>query len=325
MNRIERLSAILTMLQSSSSVKTKHLSERFGIGLRTIYRDIRALEETGIPITGDSRSGYSLIDGFKLPPLMFSGEEAFAFLTAERLVDKFTDTGLRESYKSGVDKIRAVMRSEEKERIDYVTKNIGFLDFNYYTSKDSQNRLQFILDSISKRMKIIITYTSHSKNEKTQRTIDPIGVFFSMSNWYLVGFCDKRGDYRTFKINRIEELHHTDIPINKNHPPLDRLLEQLKDRTELQEALIEVQADNLPIIDDSKYYQGLVREIRKNNVIELHFLTFSIERLARWYMSFMDIATIIYPEELKQIANRIVSGYNTDSKRFELALQEKPT
>lgn len=306
MNRIDRLSAILTLLQSSTSVKPRQITERFGIGMRTVYRDIRALEEAGIPIAGDSRTGYSLVEGFKLPPLMFTKEEAFAFLAAERLVDKFTDSGLRESYKSGVDKIRAVMRLSEKELVTAIDAKIGKLDFDSPSLHDSQNRLQTILDSVSKRKQITMTYISHSKNERMQRIVDPIGVFFSMANWYMIGFCNTRNDYRTFKLGRIAELQQSDISVHKDHPSLDLFLKKLQDQTELQEAVIKVKAVDLPIIDESKYYQGLVREIRKNDTIELHFMTFSLERLARWYLSYMDIAIILHPTELIQITQKIL-------------------
>ncbi|WP_108821231.1 YafY family protein [Dysgonomonas sp. Marseille-P4361] len=309
MNRIDRLSAILTMLQSSPSVKPKQITERFSIGIRTVYRDIRALEESGIPIAGDSRSGYSLVEGFKLPPLMFTKEEAFAFLAAERLIDKFTDTGLREGYKSGVDKIRAVMRLSEKELITAVDTKIGKLDFDSPSLGDSQDRMQTILDSVSKQKQIIITYTSHSKNEKMERIIDPIGIFFSMTNWYMIGFCNTRNDYRTFKISRITGLQLSNIPIGKEHPPLNQFLKNLQDQTELQKVIIEVEAKDLPIIDESKYYQGLVHEIRKKDIVEMHFMTFSLERLARWYLSYMDIATIIHSTELKQIATTIIQKH----------------
>ena len=93
MNRIDRLSAILIMLQSSPSVKMKQITNRFDITPRTVYRDIKALEEAGVPIAGDSRTGFSLVEGFKLPPLMFTEKEAFAFLAAEKLVDRFSDAG----------------------------------------------------------------------------------------------------------------------------------------------------------------------------------------------------------------------------------------
>lgn len=306
MNRIDRLSAILIMLQSSVMVKPRQITERFGIGIRTVYRDIKALEESGIPIAGDSRTGYSLVEGFKLPPLMFTQEEAFAFLAAEKLVDKFTDTGLRTGYQSGVAKIRAVMRLAEKETLSSIDQKIGHLDFHSPAFSSSQDLLQQLLNGISKHEKIKISYISHSKNEETLRIIDPIGIFFSMANWYLIAFCNERNDYRTFKVNRIKSIGSTGLSIKKEHPSLDIFLKDLKEQTDLHKATIRVASDELPIISDSKYYQGLVSETQVGETIELHFMTFSLEQLARWYLSYMDIASIIYPQELKDIVNNII-------------------
>lgn len=308
MNRIDRLSAILILLQSRSTVKPKDIIKRFGIGIRTVYRDIRALEEAGIPITGDSRLGYSLVEGYKLPPLMFTEEEAFAFLAAEKLVDKFTDSGVRDSYKLGVDKIRAVMRIVEKKTITDMTQKIGTLDFNAPVVNDAYNHLQIILDSIAQQNKIQLNYLSHSKNEITERIIDPIGVFFSMSNWYCIGYCNNRKDYRTFKINRIKNITQSLIPIDKNHPPLESILQNLKTQTELQKVIIEVNRKDLPIIDDTKYYQGLIMEknLDENDLIELHFRVFSLERFARWYLSYIDIAKIKFPKSVSDIVHSIL-------------------
>ncbi|MCU6167973.1 HTH domain-containing protein, partial [Enterobacter roggenkampii] len=102
----------------SSIVKIKQITDRFNISSRTVYRDLRALEDSGIPLAGDSRAGYSLVDGFKLPPLMFTQEEAFSFIAAEKLIDKFTDKGFKSSYKSGIEKIKAVMRLAEIKTIE---------------------------------------------------------------------------------------------------------------------------------------------------------------------------------------------------------------
>lgn len=308
MNRIDRLSAILILLQSSLSVKPKQITERFGIGIRTVYRDIRALEEVGIPITGDSRTGYSLVEGYKLPPLMFTQEEAFAFLAAEKLVDKFTDSGLQEGYKSGINKIRAVMRFAEKETMASVDSRVGHLDFHTTGLPDSQNKLQLILDSVSKQYKIDINYFSYTRHEYTRRIVDPVGVFFSMANWYLIGFCNNSNDYRTFKINRIQQISSTDISVGRKHPSLDIFLQKLKEQANLRQVIIDVDVDYLSIIGESKYYQGLVSEEKIGNKVRLFFMTFSMERFSRWYLSYMDIATIISPKELQQITADIIQG-----------------
>jgi predicted DNA-binding transcriptional regulator YafY len=87
MNRIDRISAILIQLQTRRVVKASDIAERFNISLRTVYRDVRSLEEAGVPIIGEAGVGYSLVDGYRLPPIMFTREEATAFLTAEKFVE----------------------------------------------------------------------------------------------------------------------------------------------------------------------------------------------------------------------------------------------
>src|SRR5690349_782337 len=113
MNRIDRLAAIVLQLQSRRLVKARDIAERFALSLRTVYRDIRALEEAGVPVIGEAGMGYRLMEGYKLPPVMFSNEEASALLTASKLVQSKTDETTAKHYASALDKIKAVLRLTE--------------------------------------------------------------------------------------------------------------------------------------------------------------------------------------------------------------------
>src|SRR5438046_1665971 len=106
MNRLDRLSAILIQLQSKKIVKAQEIADRFHISLRTVYRDINSLEEGGIPIIGEAGVGYSIMDGYRLPPVMFTKEEATAFLMAEKILEKYTDSYNANMYKSALYKIK---------------------------------------------------------------------------------------------------------------------------------------------------------------------------------------------------------------------------
>src|SRR3569833_1938427 len=120
MNRIDRISAILIQLQSRRVVKAQDIADRFGISLRTVYRDIKTLEEAGIPLIGEAGVGYSIMDGYRLPPVMFTREEATAFLTAEKLMEKLTDPSSDENYKSAMYKVRSVLRMAVKDFLDNI-------------------------------------------------------------------------------------------------------------------------------------------------------------------------------------------------------------
>lgn len=92
MNRIDRLSAILIQLQSKKIVRAQEIADRFEISLRTVYRDIRALEEAGVPIGAEAGIGYFLMEGYNLPPVRFSKEEAGSILMATKLAEKIRIT-----------------------------------------------------------------------------------------------------------------------------------------------------------------------------------------------------------------------------------------
>src|ERR1044072_4377382 len=127
MNRIDRLSAILIQLQSRRLVKAQHIADKFAISLRTVYRDVRALEEAGVPVIGEAGTGYSLMEGYKLPPVMFNQDEASALLTAAKLVQSKTDQRTAKHYNSALDKIKAVLRFSEKTHIEEIDEHIAVM------------------------------------------------------------------------------------------------------------------------------------------------------------------------------------------------------
>lgn len=124
MNRIDRISAILIHLQSRKVVKAQDIADRFEISLRTVYRDSRTLEQAGIPLIGEAGMGYSIVDGYRLPPVMFSPEEALAFLTAEKLVTKLTDGPNAVNYSSAMYKIKAVLDQDNKDLLYNIDDHI---------------------------------------------------------------------------------------------------------------------------------------------------------------------------------------------------------
>src|ERR687897_2699091 len=100
MNRIDRLTAILIQLQTKRVVKAEEIADRFEISLRTVYRDVRALMEAGVPIGSEAGKGYFIVDGYHLPPVMFTTDEASALMLAGKLVEKMTDNSVRTEFVS---------------------------------------------------------------------------------------------------------------------------------------------------------------------------------------------------------------------------------
>lgn len=299
MNRIDRLSAILILLQSRSLVKAGQIAERFEISLRTVYRDMKALEESGIPIIGNPGIGYSLMDGFKLPPLMLTHEEALSFLIAEKLVNELTDTNSSKHYRSGIEKIRAVMRYVDKEALEAVNESLCVLKTNK-PAHYKPDVLLLILQSIQSKQTILMRYSSH------ERQVEVVGLFFSKSNWYMIAFCLRKMIHLTFRIDRIEEIEILETPHTKKYAKLSSFLDKFLDEEQLHEITISINKEHRSMVGDDRYYYGLTAENKVNDVIEYHFKTFSLEKFARWYLSFADVATIIKPEALKEIIRGMI-------------------
>jgi predicted DNA-binding transcriptional regulator YafY len=198
MNRIDRVSAILIHLQSRRVVKAIDIAGRFNISLRTVYRDVKTLEQAGIPIIGEAGIGYSIMDGYRLPPVMFTREEATAFLTAEKFIEKLTDSSISEHHKSAMYKIRAILKTAEKNLLEDIDNKIEVLKSHHQMRVDNKDHIQPLLNGIAQRKVITIDYFANHSQERTKRDIEPIGIFFKDSYWHLIAFCRMRNDYRDF-------------------------------------------------------------------------------------------------------------------------------
>jgi predicted DNA-binding transcriptional regulator YafY len=304
MNRIDRVSAILIQLQSRRVVKAGDIADRFGISLRTVYRDVKTLEEAGIPIIGEAGIGYSIMDGYRLPPVMFTREEATAFLTAEKFVEKLTDTSTMAHHKSAMYKIRAILKTSEKNLLEDIDSKIEVLKNQSQLMVDNKDYIQTLLNSIAQKKVITIDYFASHSQEHTKRDIEPIGIFYKDGFWHLIAFCRLRNDYRDFRIDRINHVAVTEKVFDNKHPTLKAYIAQTAKEQELEMVIMRVDKPIHRHLEYQKYYSGFVSEKPVGNQYEMTFLTGSLEGFARWFMMFGDQAEIISPDSLKErIAN----------------------
>ena len=300
MNRIDRISAILIHLQSRRVVRASEIAERFNISLRTVYRDIRTLEEAGVPLMGEAGVGYSIMDGYRLPPVMFSREEATAFLTAEKLMERMTDPSSDGHYKSAMYKVRSVLRLAEKDFLENIDGHIQVLKSRRGAPiKLELNPLQLVLKAIGERNVLSIHYFAMHNQQKTERNIEPVGVFYQDNYWHLVAWCRLRKDYRDFRLDRISDIALTGERFRTLHPNLNDFISRSARELNLQQVVIMVEKRVLPYLSEQKYYNGFVSEREIDGMMEMTFLTEYIEGFVRWLMMYGDMAIIVSPEALK--------------------------
>ena len=305
MNRIDRVTAILIQLQSKRVVKAQEIADRFSISLRTVYRDIKTLDEAGIPILGEAGKGYAIMEGYRLPPVMFTKEEATAFLTAEKLVEKLTDTSTREAYQAAMFKIKSVLRLTERDHLENMEQYIEVIDSPYFSkTKNETAYLQNILQAISAKSVINIDYFAEHSQQKTNRNIEPIGIFFMGRYWYLIAYCMLRKDYRNFRVDHIKYLSITAIHFEKEHPALRSFLSRVSKEKELHTIVIQVERPAVKYLGEQKFYNGFVSQKEVGDAMEMTFITESLEGFARWYMLFGERADIITPKKLTVIVKK---------------------
>jgi predicted DNA-binding transcriptional regulator YafY len=305
MNRIDRLAAILVQLQSKRIVKAQEIADRFSISLRTVYRDIKALDASGVPIIGEAGTGYSVMEGYRLPPVMFTKEEATALLTAEKLVGKLTDLSTQQTYEAAMFKIKAVLRFAEKDHLETMNHHIEVVESpSYSKTKTETAYLQKILTAIADKLALNIDYFADHSQEATNRNIEPVGIYLMGRYWYLIGWCHLRKDYRTFKIDNIRYLSVTSISFHTTHPTLQSFLQKVCKEQELHAITIRVEKTVMKWLGEQKYYHGFLSQEETPGGIELRFLTASLSGFARWFMLFGEMADIIDPPELKQLVRQ---------------------
>lgn len=309
MNRIDRLAAILIQLQSRRMVRAQDIAEKFLISLRTVYRDVRALEEAGVPVIGEAGTGYRLMEGYKLPPVMFNQDEATALLTAAKLVESKTDAGISKHYTAALDKIRAILRQTEKGHIEDSDEHIAVMKHPAIVYEpEKELYLQQILKAISTTSVLDMEYKTIEKNESSQRKVEPVGIYYLGSHWHLIAWCRMRNDYRNFRTDRISRLRITDESISKTHPPLQSFISKMSQEKEVHKVVIEVEQEIVKYFGEQKYYNGFVKEEKIGDQVRMTFLTGSLMGFSRWFMLYGDHARIVEPLELNDMVAQIAEG-----------------
>jgi predicted DNA-binding transcriptional regulator YafY len=203
MNRIDRLFGILTTLQSKKHVSPAHLAEKYEISIRTVYRDVKALEELGIPVGFEQPKGYFIVQGYFLPPLSFTADEANSLLLMASLAERFADKSVAKHSRNALDKIKTVLRPADKDGSERLSDHI-----NIHIPEGTKTENDYLLDvqtAITKQMIIAIEYTD-SKNATTTREIEPIGLVFYNLQWHVIAWCWKSMDYRDFIVKMISKI-----------------------------------------------------------------------------------------------------------------------
>ena len=175
--RLSRLTSILIQLQTKRLVTATELSNKYKVSKRTIYRDIKALENAGVPLLTEEGKGYTLMEGYKLPPIMFTEEQANALILAEQLVLKNNDASFVNDYSDAIDKIKSILRYTDKEKANLLVDRTQYNEVIH--QERSSNVLSDLQYALTNYYLVKIEYIN--KDEAvSERMIEPFALLSTL-------------------------------------------------------------------------------------------------------------------------------------------------
>jgi len=199
--RADRLFRIVQRLRRRGSTTAGQLAEALEVSERTIYRDVRDLTLSGVPILGEAGVGYALPRGFDLPPLMFTEEEIEALVLGARIVQSWADAGLADAAADVVVKVETVLPERLKSRIP----DAALFAPGFHVPKKVGACLSELRRAVRSRHKVSFQYEDRA-GTGSSRTVQPLGLFYWGSTWSLGAWCEMREDFRNFRVDRVSSL-----------------------------------------------------------------------------------------------------------------------
>jgi predicted DNA-binding transcriptional regulator YafY len=297
-NRIDRLVAILIYMQGRRVTRAEDIADEFATSIRTVYRDIAALGEAGVPVVGEAGVGYSIMRGYHLPPVHFTTEEATALMTASMLMDRFADSSLMRSMSSALAKIRAVLPPDRQDHIARLESRMSLPS----TAPPSQPANLFLIQkALADRTVLRISYRGSGAAEPLRREIEPLGLTYYGDRWHLIAWCRVRQDYRDFRTDRIQAMSSLAEQFGAHDRfSLTDFLGRWDDPSQRVNGLIRVDPFAAERIRKEAPFKILHEERNEQGV------TFAIEGgkwewYIGWFLSFGNHLTVVEPDDLRML------------------------
>jgi len=303
MNRTDRLVAMVLFLQGRRVVRAVEMAKHFEVTERTIYRDMAALGEAGVPISGEAGVGYCLMKGYQLPPVMFTAEEASALFVGGELVKQFTDASLHGPMASALNKLRAVLPRDRQDHVEKLVSRTIVRGRAGRATPDvaAQRWMATVQQGVVARRVLRLAYRGLERDEDTQRDVDPLGVVFYGGSWYLVAWCRLRKGLRHFRLDRIQRLELLPVTFD---PPEDFSLAEHMSREHAGEHTLPVRVWFHRYAQEKaqrESYATLIEEKKRDGGAEFTLYSYSLEWTAQWLLSFGERAEAVAPVKLRSL------------------------
>ncbi len=300
MNRIDRLTGMILLLQGQRVITAEQIAAHFEISVRTVYRDLGALGEAGVPIVAEAGIGYSLMRGYHMPPVMFTEEEAAALFMSGEVTEQVADDSLKQSLRSALLKIKSVLPQEKRDYLARLKDAIGVW-FRRTGPEVRELSLMPIQDAVVRRRCLTLRYDAAGKGKISTRVVEPLGLVFYSRQWHLIAWCRLRKDFRDFRLDRFEGWDVLD-ELYEGHAgfSVKTFLQKKIDSDELTPATIRVNREVFDRFRSEMPCTAMEEQRRADGSVEVEILTCSLPWLASWLLSFGREVEALDPPELRE-------------------------
>ncbi|WP_019911143.1 helix-turn-helix transcriptional regulator [Paenibacillus sp. HW567] len=312
MNKTDRLLAIVLELQRKGRQRAEDLAETFETSVRTIYRDVQALSEAGVPVVGAPGQGYWLMDGYFLPPVSFTAGEAVSLLIGSDFVEQQFDAEFRDSAAAARGKIEAVLPEPVQRESEQIRAGVRLITPKRRRLNDT-NAANFALlrQAIREQRSLTMVYCkpgapgpgtaeqadSTVNNSPKAREIDPYGLVFVSGNWMLVAYCHLRHGLRHFLLSRIRTLQLLDQTFDIPHNfRLEAYIP--KDDRQMHVKIWFDYALSAKVKEQQYFYMEQYEEQADGVLVTLRVR--QLEEVQHWVLGWGSGAVVLEPDSLRQ-------------------------
>jgi predicted DNA-binding transcriptional regulator YafY len=298
-NVATRLISMIFLLQSRQIWKASDLADELDVSERTIHRYILMLEEMGIPIYSERGpyGGFSIMRGYKLPPLIFTAEEATVLYMGANLVEEVWGQIYRDAVTSVVAKLDNVLPDDLRQQVSHAQDSMVFSGLRAKDYRPWEPIIHSLRQNITAKRTVRLTYHGFNLQESC-REVDPYALTFRGGLWYLVGYCHLRDDMRTFRVDRIQDVEatHATFTIPRDFSARDYL-----DRTmrfdDTYTIRVHMDREIAPYVRENHGHWTELTDLEDGSVI-VQFGTSGLDWVTGWVLSYGFHAVVLEPSEL---------------------------
>jgi len=301
MNRIDRLTGMILLLQGQRVITAEQIAAHFEISVRTVYRDLSALSEAGVPIVAEAGVGYGLMRGYHIPPVMFTEDEAAALFMSAEVMETLADESLRQSMRSALLKVRSVLPQEKRDYLRQLHDKVGIVA----RPSGAWGRCQSLMPvqrAVAQRRCLKIHYNTGNQGAIFERVVEPLGLVFYSHQWHLIAWCRWRKDVRDFRLDRMSTWEVLDDCF-ENHADFS-VKEFLREHIEGEELIpvsVMIEPSVLERFRAEMHGSPVADKTLEDGRVLMELLSFSLPWLAEWLLGFGTHVEALEPPELRTL------------------------